>query len=257
MTATADTLRVAALSLDITARDKAANLQAACHSVRSLPDDVTVAVLPELFSTGFVADHTEALALAETNEGHALTALADIARERSIAICGSHLGRDEGIDNVYNRCFLLLPDGSATFYDKGHLFFLGDECNTYTPGLLPPPVTHYLGWNLAMACCFDLRFPCWLRNRGLGYDAMLLPANWPRSRSYAWTHLLIARAIENQAYYVGANRGGGKFAGLSMIVDYEGKPISEEIAPGVTVATLRRDQLEAQRANFPAWKSAD
>ena len=31
------------------------------------------------------------------------------------------------------------------------------------------------------------------------YDLLLVCANWPRARAYAWEHLLIARAIENQS----------------------------------------------------------
>lgn len=257
MTPTADTLRVAAISLDIAAGDKAANLRAACDAISSLPADIHVAVLPELFSTAFIAPHDQAHRVAEPNDGATLTTLRGMAERHGIAICGSHLGCDSGSDSVFNRTFLLLPDGRATFYDKAHLFFIGDECATCTSGTTPPPVTAYLGWNLAIACCFDLRFPCWLRNRRLAYDAMLIPANWPRVRAYAWEHLLIARAIENQAYYVGANCGGEKFRDMSLIVDYEGRPISTQQSPLITAAALSHPKLKSQRDRFPAWKSAD
>ena len=101
------------------------------------------------------------------------------------------------------------------------------EHKVFASGDKQPPVVRYRGWNISLIVCYDLRFPVWCRNNRQSYDLMLVPANWPSSRGYAWKHLLIGRAIENQAVYVGANRGGsddfGDYDGLSFVVNGLGK----------------------------------
>ena len=62
-------------------------------------------------------------------------------------------------------------------------------------------------------------------------DCYLVVANWPAVRRHHWRSLLIARAIENQAYVVGVNRvgtdgSGLDYAGDSMIID----PMGEMLA---------------------------
>ena len=52
--------------------------------------------------------------------------------------------------------------------------------------------------------CYDIRFPVWARNRyhdgQYDYDFAFYLANFPDSRMVVWNTLLVARAIENQAY---------------------------------------------------------
>jgi predicted amidohydrolase len=71
----------------------------------------------------------------------------------------------------------------------------------------------------------------WSKNRFINgqyeYDLMICVANWPEVRSYAWKQLLIARAIENQAYVVGVNRVGNDgnqipHSGDSLVIDAKG-----------------------------------
>ena len=47
-------LKIAAVSLDITWADSEESRLSSRKALESLPDDVDVAVLPELFTTGFV-----------------------------------------------------------------------------------------------------------------------------------------------------------------------------------------------------------
>lgn len=266
---TCDPLSLAVISLDIAYSDKEANLAAASRAIRALKG-VQVAVLPELFSTAFISDEAATRALAESNDGVTVSTLKDLSAETGIALCGSFIATDETREKVYNRCFFITPDRGLTTYNKRHLFVLGKEAEIYTPGEERPPVVEYLGWNIALAVCYDLRFPCWLRNgvvdNSPAYDVMLLPANWPDVRAYAWHHLLIARAIENEAYMVGANRSGedmhGTYQDLSEIVDYKGKPLAtsapaDDQTGNVIIASLSLSKLNLYRKTFPAWKSAD
>lgn len=260
MTTHAPTLTVTALPLDIIYADRDANLAAAEAAIAQLPL-TDVLVLPELFTTSFVKDAELLRELSEPDDGGRTIAWARrIAAERRMAVCGSFAACDsEG--KLRNRGFIVLPSGEVTYADKRHLFCLSDESRNCAAGTTAPPVVTINGWRVAMIICYDLRFPAWCRNRGLSYDVMLVPANWPQVRSYAWHHLLIARAIENQAYWVGCDRSGlddyGCYDGMSQIYDAMGKPIGCNGAAGIVTATLSHSDLERNRRKMPAYNDAD
>ena len=123
------------------------------------------------------------------------------------------------------------------------------------------------GWRILLQICFDLRFPVFSRNRQDGlksdYDAVLYVANWPEARSYPWSQLLIARAIENQCYVIGVNRVGmdGKgihYSGNSAMIDPRGEV--ENCTPGkeeCRTVTLQWGVLEDFRTKFPFGLDAD
>lgn len=254
-----DILKVAAVQLDIAWGDSEENLRRAAAAIDALPAGVDVIMLPEMFSTGFICDPQEALASGERMDGRVLNTLRKWARDYSSAICGSLIVKVD--DRVFNRGFFIEPSGDEYFYDKHHLFSFSGEDQAYSRGESAVPVFRYRGWNIAMAVCFDLRFPAWLRNRHGEYDLLLIMANWPDSRAYAWKHLLIARAIENQAYVAGCNRGGsdrfGEYSGTSMIIDPKGQPVHETVDGSVVLADLSRSSLQAFREKFPVYMEGD
>jgi len=252
-------LKIAILPLAIEWGDKDRNFGAVTAMMRSLEPDTDVVVLPELFSTGFIPDKDMMADMAEPLSGRTLQFVRDIAARYNVGMAGSFLA---GVGGLYfNRGFFVEPSGEETIYDKKHLFSLSCESSLMAGGCSRPAVVRFRGWNLALTVCYDLRFPVWCRNHGLAYDAMLVPANWPVSRGYAWKHLLIGRAIENQSYYIGADRAGeddyGQYDGMAMIVDYEGRPIGETRDPGFVYAVLERDRIDASRQRFTAWRDAD
>ena len=85
--------------------------------------------------------------------------------------------------------------------------------------------------------------------------------SWPRT--YAWSTLLRARAIENLCYCVGLNRVGVDgnelhYAGDSAVLDFLGQPLAELGAQEqVITVTLGAAALAAHRERFPAWMDAD
>lgn len=246
------------LPLDIALADKNANLTEVQRLVARLPEGTDLVVLPELFSTGFIGDADKCAELAEPDNGATISTLASLAAANRCAFAGSFLARDG--ENLYNRGFFIEPGGDMTFYDKRHLFMLSAESRIFTKGMRISPVIRYRGWNIALSVCYDIRFPVWNRNVDHRYDILVVPANWPDSRAFAWTHLLQARAIENQSYMVGANRGGcdqyGCYADESFVFDYMGRSIANGELPFVT-ATLSRTDLLKFRSEFPAILDAD
>lgn len=251
-------LKIAAVPLDIAWGDRDENLLTAGKLADKLPKDTDIAVFPELFATGFLHDANQMTALADNPVTHpSMDALRTISRRRNMAVCASLLYMPKPAVFV-NRCVFIEPDGETTVYDKAHLFTLSREHRALCPGDRRPPVVRFRGWNISMAVCFDLRFPVWLRNTGLGYDVMLIPANWPVERQYAWQHLLIARAIENQAYMVGANRTGaddfGSYCTEPSVYDATGLAV----APGADgLFCLDKPKLDKVRHDMPFAESAD
>ena len=253
-----DTLTVAALPLDIVWADKAANLSAVEAAMERLPYGTDVLVLPELFTTAYTDDPDLMRELAERNTGDTIERIRTLAARHGVAIAGSFAAWTP--PHIYNRAFFIEPSGEETFYDKRHLFSLSSEAGIFTRGTSPIPVVRFRGWNIAMIVCYDLRFPVWSRCRHHGYDMLLVPSNWPQARQYAFEHLLIARAIENQCAVVGADRGGtdqyGCYDALTQIYDCYGKPVGSE-RDGFIVATLSRQAQDEYRRRFPAGNDAD
>lgn len=256
-----DRLRVAVLPLDIAQSDKEANIKAVESALTRLPEGTDIAVLPELFTTGYVANKEALESLAERNTQATIDIVRAWAGRCGCAFCGSFLASTP--PHLYNRAFFIEPDGEETFYDKAHLFSVSSEARLLAPGTDEPPVVRFRGWNVAMIVCYDLRFPVWCRNRNLQYDIMLVPANWPQAREYAWTHLLIARAIENQAAIVGADRGGedtfGIYDGMTRFFNALGRPIGGPAGPDSPwqVADFYKGDLQDYRRKFPVGADAD
>lgn len=255
-----DYIRVAALPLDIKWADKKANFDAVRKAFAQLPQGTDIVALPELFSTGYSDDEALMRDMAERNTEATVDFLKELAAEHSVAIAGSFLASTP--PKIYNRGFFIEPNGDETFYDKRHLFSLSREATIIAPGIDPVPVVRFRGWNVALIVCYDLRFPAWCRCRKYAYDMLIVTANWPKARAYAWEHLLIARAIENQCCVVGADRGGhdayGDYDGLTQIYDVRGMPVGTTEGTGpFVVADISRIKQDDYRRNFPVGNDAD
>ena len=141
---------------------------------------------------------------------------------------------------------------------------MGGEKDVFSDGLKPSPIIRFRGWNIKPIVCYDLRFPVFCRNRNNEYDVLLVIANWPVARQKVWQSLLVARAIENECYVCGVNRGGTDATGVeygvgsSIVVDYKGEIIARtsQSSP-MAYATLSREKLDNFRKKFPVWKDAD
>ncbi len=254
-----DTLRVSLVQSTIFWEDKSQNIQHYGSLLNSLEGETDLAVLPEMFSTGFSVDNNRHLA--ETNDGTTVEMIKKWAKDYGFAICGSFLARED--DKLCNRGFFITPEENVFFYDKRHLFRMGDENKNFTAGE-EHLIVSYKGWNICMIICYDLRFPVWSRNVAKAYDLLVCPANWPKARKNTWDILLKARALENYSYVCGVNRVGedgrhNHHQGDSQLIDFKGdiivscEPDKEEIVTGV----LYKELLDRFREKFPVWQDAD
>lgn len=253
-------LKAALLPLDIKYCDPETNLRVASQMFRSLDADTDLAILPEMFTSAFTTD-TDMLEYISEAGACVPEVIKGLAEELDMCICGSYITKSG--QKFLNRGFICLPDGRFEIYDKHHLFRAGGEGEIFTAGRQQSPTVNFRSWNLKMAICYDIRFPVWNRNKGLEYDVLIVPACWPEARRYAWSHLLIARAIENQAYVLGADRSGtdpyGEYSPeASVILDHWGKDVSQHDAEsGIVYGTLDAERIVRDRKRFSPWKDAD
>lgn len=215
-----------------------------------------VILLPEMFTTGFAMEAAKSslpqAQVVEWLHGH--------ARATDALVGGSAAIQTE--NGAVNRFLLVEPNGTLHQYDKRHLFRMADEHHHYLPGATRE-VFSWRGWRILPQICYDLRFPVFSRNRN-DYDLALFVANWPAPRALHWQALLLARAIENQAYVAGCNRVGSdgnqhQYSGDSRIISPQGEILSaaEPFKPARLNAELSLDELNAYRERFPAWRDAD
>ena len=213
-------------------------------------------ILPEMFTTGF---SMAAPTLAEGMDGAAMQWLREKAAELGAVVTGSFIAKENG--HFFNRLVWMQPDGNFSFYDKRHLFTLAGEQHTYTPGDKMLTI-NLKSWKICPLICYDLRFPVWSRNTE-GYDLLIYVANWPEARSHHWKQLLIARAIENQAYVAGVNRSGTdgngfNYSGDTSVIDFSGKTLYQVTGrEEVSTLELSRGQLSDYRKKLPFLADRD
>ena len=255
-------MKVALLQYPIAWADKATNLRKAEEHIAALAGKADVAVLPEMFATGFCTDRPE---LAESMDGEILTALQRMADQYEIAIVGSFicLPQKSGV-KLCNRGFMVVPHGEVQIQDKRHLYAHGGE-DKFFEQASERHTFEYKGVKMLLLVCYDLRFPVWARNKsGHDYDIILVVANWPDIRIQYWDALIAARATENQCYIAAVNCVGDDGMGLhynghSVAYDTRLQPIvsfanDEE---GTKIADFDIAKLHHFREVLPLWKDVD
>ena len=274
-------MKVALLQYPIAWADKETNLRLAELRIAALAGKADVAVLPEMFATGFCTDHPE---LAETMDGEIMTTLQRIANQYEIAIVSSFICVP---DNRYpitdvrvklrNRGFMIKPhqkpitDSEASdnrypieIQDKRHLYAHGGEDLFFQPAE-KRCIFEYQGVKILLLVCYDLRFPVWARNQsGSDYDIILVVANWPDIRIQYWDALIAARATENQCYIAAVNCVGDDGMGLhynghSVAYDTRLQPIVSfaDDEEGTKIADFDIAKLHHFREVLPLWKDVD
>lgn len=245
---------LAAVQFDIAWEDKPRNHALVADLVHGagLPRGALI-VLPELFDTGF------SFALERIVDDRTLPWAADLARRTGSWIQVGFATR--GADGRGRNCAVILrPDGSiGPTYEKLHPFGFGRETEYFTGGTRIV-LAEVGGLVAAPFICYDLRFPEAMRHAvAAGAELLTFAANWPDARHAHWRALLIARAIENQAFVVGVNRTGRDphlaYAGGSIIVGPTGEILAEAgREPTVLTATVDPHALRSWRRTFPALR---
>lgn len=232
------------------------------HLMTEVPSGTDLVLLPETFNTGFPVDPVK---FSETPDGPTMTWMRAKAETLDAVVCGTLLLNVDG--HYHNSLVWMRPDGSYNLYHKRHTFAIGGEKEPIERGE-EPLIVELKGWKIKPMVCYDIRFPMWARNHYhegvFDYDLCIYLANFPSSRIFVWDTLLMARAIENQAYFIGVNRIGDDpegvhYSGDSQIINPKGEVIcmarSDEEA--VVPFTLDYERLQTFREKFPVGRDWD
>lgn len=253
-------MKIALLQYPIEWANPQANIGLLDERLRAIAGRADIAVVPEMFNTGFCTDRP---GLAEEwITGNTSRALQQMADTYNMAIIGSMMVRDKGV--LYNRGFIFRPGDTPQYYDKHHLYASGGEAEFFSPGN-KRTLFDFRGVKIRLAVCYDLRFPVWLRqDKHNMYDILICVACWPTIRIQYWDALLPARAAENHCYAVGVNMIGAD--GLQM--DYIGHSVAydtwlkdvagfEDYEGATRIVDLSVEKLRHFREVLPQWKEAD
>ncbi len=238
--------------MDIAWEDWPANHAiAAGHLKHAVEAGADLAILPEMFASGFSMD---AAKIAQAPGGPTERWLLGIARETSLHLIAGVA--ETGNPLPVNTALLVTPGGDVKRFHKIHPFSFAGEDRVYGGG------GRVVTWQVAGArvtplVCYDLRFPEPFRVAAPETDVYVVIANWPDRRRAHWQTLLRARAIENQAFVLGVNRvgdgGGAHHAGDSAAISPWGETLASaaEIET-VLVVDVDPEEVKRSRARFSA-----
>ena len=243
--------------------DVEGNLAKAEELIESIsPEEGSLVLLPELFSSGFY--YTDLGKMAEKYQA-VVQWMADVASRYGVGVAGSvPAQRPEGVVNT----MVLVDKGGhvVASYDKAHLFFVAEEDLHFVPGY-KTVVTHFNSFEVeesievGLAICFDLRFPEMTRKLcDEGARLVLVSAQWPRARVDHFRDFTRVRAMENQFFVASCNSCGDDGKGLvlgggSTVVGPSGEVIGvlgdEE---GVLSVDIDLGDVDRTRDRFPVLK---
>jgi predicted amidohydrolase len=172
------------------------------------------------------------------------------ARRGIFVACGSILRTKE--NRLVNALLLIPPSGEVFAYHKTHLYHYKEarEEHYIAPGSALKVIDTDLA-KIGLAICYDLNFPEVSRNLALkGAQLILVAAAWPKMAGEVWNTLLAARAMENEVYILASNQIGKEYCGLSKVIDYSGRIVTEfEEEEGLKTAEIDLKRQEKWRTN--------
>ena len=244
-------MRIALLQTDIAWEDVEENHRRAARMLaEAAAGGARLAILPEMFSTGFSMNSQR---VAQPPGGPSESFLREQAKSLNLWILASI--PESGEPSPRNMALLVSPRGDVTRYAKIHPFSFAGEHRQYSAGdrVVTADVE---GVRVTPLVCYDLRFPEPFRLAAPDTDLFAVVANWPEERREHWRLLLRARAVENQAYVAGVNRvgDGGRlhYAGDSALISPSGETLAEgDDRERLLLGEVDVKRVVETRARFP------
>lgn len=167
-------VRAAAIQMRSEPGNVSGNLDRAdAHLSRCRDEGVELAVLPEMFNTGYCSQGNYG-PIAEDAEGITLAALRDRSRRWGLWIAAGYVEHHAG--HLYDSLAFCGPDGSIDIYRKRHLVFW--ECKRFRKGREPLVVSTPWG-RVGFAICADMIYrKVWSDYRGR-IDLAIVSSAWP------------------------------------------------------------------------------
>ena len=221
-------MKIALVQMSVAEKDKQINVRHGLDLLNSVDDNTDVAVLPEVWTTGYSLGRLERDA--ETMDSELLKMISEIAKRKRLNIIAGSIALN--IDGkISNTSLVFDKEGKLKdYYSKVHLFSLFNEQSLFAAGN-KRTVLDIAGVRSGVAICYDIRFPEFVRAMVKdGAKILYLPAEWPSVRGAAWELMIRANAAISQIYVCAVNCVGSfkgqEFYGHSMLVN----PMGEIVA---------------------------
>lgn len=252
------TLKIGLLELKILESETMSNrVSRVLEAIAGLkPGMIDLLVLPELWTEGafnLTACQNTDFDLQTSTIKH----LANFASINNLFIHAGTFPIKSRMGKMSNTALVFNPKGECqSKYEKIHLFgFLDGERTVFEPGN-EIVVLDILDIRVGISTCYDLRFSeLYLRQVSMGAKVLLISASWPEIRIDHWKALLIARAIEGQAFVIGCNANGKSgtvnLGGCSAVVDPFGNLMKLRTEGEFMICTLDISLLDEYRRDFP------
>lgn len=251
--------------------DKDGNIERATGLVREAASRGAQWIfLPEMFA--YHGPYDQLFSKAETEDGPLNLTLSQLAKDLNIVLFAGSVGeRPFGATSgkVYNTQYVFGRTGQIIAkYRKTHLFNLKGqdgkplycESDGYMAG--DALTTFQLdGWRIALATCYDLRFPEMFARlaQSEAIDLLAIPSAFTQQTGmYHWELLCRARAVEYLCYVAAANQVGlhspGKTSyGHAVVIDPWGNILANTgNQTGVAVSRITKASIGHWRSQLPA-----
>ncbi len=234
--------------------DVAANLAAISRAAAvAAQGGIELLVFPECFLTGYLnPDRAGEIALQAGKDS--IVCLQGIASKYSIALLVGLYEYRTG--EIYNAAMLIGADGRILATYRKRILYGAWERSVFTPGK-DSVLIEYMGITIAILICFDLEFPELARECAKkGADLIAVPTALMAPHERVASHIVPARAIENQVYVAYANRTGREqdavFVGRSSIWDPCGRQLAHgsDGGPELLSARVIKSRLTAARTDM-------
>jgi predicted amidohydrolase len=218
--------RAAAIQMRAIPRRVEANRESAVKMVEKAAEaGARLAVLPELWPTGYHLTSREFEELAETSRGETISLFQRIAADRKLVMVVPFAEKREG--RLYNSAAVIEHTGKLVgIYRKSFLW--GEEKRIFTPGPKSYSVFDTSLGKIGILICYDAEFPEPARLLALqGADVIAVPSVWSLEAESRWDIQLPARALDNTVFVLGVNTIGEGSCGKSKLTAPDGRVLME------------------------------
>lgn len=251
MTECKRTVKVAACQLTPKLGDKTYNLKRAVDAIAEAAEQgADFICFPEMFYTGYDLPRDQLLRLAEPADGQMFQTLSDAAKSHGIHVVMSYPETTD-IPEIMYISVMIIDDEGKRIGNHRKTYLWKEEKELAKLGSEYDIVETKFG-KVGTLVCYEMEYPEIARLMALKGAKILF-----FSSAYMGVHLmsryLVAAALQNLLYVVGANIVGHGKNGFSQIIDPLGEIIASAPKNEEAIIYADIDLHSDVRLNFPHW----
>ncbi|MEA1883844.1 MAG: nitrilase-related carbon-nitrogen hydrolase [Thermotogota bacterium] len=216
-----------------------------CAMIAAKEKDSTILFTPELSLQGFPNELEKPVSPIEPER---INEIKKAAHQYEISIGFGYFEHQSG--NIYNSYSIINPKGNTIGFQRKRKTFKYAKEDLYIKAATETKDFILEGMKTRIVICFGLRFPSLFQSESECPQLYIVPANWPKTRIHHWEALLIARAIETQAWIIGINRTKGIYNGHSLVINPNGEVV-EKNNEGLLSFKIDAQMVSTLRKKFP------